>query len=52
MKKTIFLLTAALICGTTQQVYAADDDFEDGLGAGDLFADEENATVQNSKQEQ
>lgn len=52
MKKTIFLLTAALICGTMQQVYAADDDFEDGLGAGDLFADEENATVQNSKQEQ
>lgn len=52
MKKTIFLLTAALICGTMQQVYAADDDFEDGLGAGDLFADEENATVKNSKQEQ
>lgn len=52
MKKTIFLLTAALICGTMQQVYAADDDFEDGLGAGDLFVDEENATVQNSKQEQ
>lgn len=52
MKKTIFLLTAALICGTMQQVYAADDDFEDGLGAGDLFADEENNTVQNSKQEQ
>lgn len=52
MKKTIFLLTAALICGTMQQVYAADDDFEDGLGAGDLFADEENDTVQNSKQEQ
>lgn len=52
MKKTIFLLTAALICGTMQQVYAADDDFEDGLGAGDLFADEENATIQNSKQEQ
>ncbi len=52
MKKTIFLLTAALICGTMQQVYAADDDFEDGLGAGDLFADEENDTAQNSQQEQ